>query len=70
MLLDLCDQMEGRTVCALADAAAWPVRWGIRRFRDEFEAKCLPSLVPVGELTAGDGSLVQTDPVITPSGAN
>ncbi|MEN3010905.1 MAG: hypothetical protein ABDI20_08120 [Candidatus Bipolaricaulaceae bacterium] len=21
----MCDQMEGRTLCALADAAAWPV---------------------------------------------
>ena len=39
--------MEGRTVCALADAAAWPVRWGIRRFRDEFEARVKPSLQPI-----------------------
>ncbi len=39
LLLDLCDNMEGRTVCALADAAAWPVRYSILRFRDEFEAR-------------------------------
>jgi NADH-quinone oxidoreductase subunit F len=39
LLLDLCDNMEGRTVCALADAAAWPVRNTILRFRDEFEKK-------------------------------
>ena len=44
LLLQLCDQMEGRTVCALADAAAWPVRNTIQRFRDEFEAKCRPSV--------------------------
>ena len=55
LLLDLCDQMEGRTVCALADAAAWPVRWGIRRFRDEFEAKCQPSAFAGAEL-GGDGA--------------
>jgi len=48
LLRDLCSQMEGRTVCALADAAAWPVRYTIDRFRDEFEAKCKPSLVPSG----------------------
>jgi len=48
LLMDLCSQMEGRTVCALADAAAWPVRYTIDRFRDEFEAKCKPSLVPSG----------------------
>jgi NADH-quinone oxidoreductase subunit F len=39
LLLDLCDNMEGRTVCALADAAAWPVRNTINRFRSEFEKK-------------------------------
>ncbi len=44
ILLDLCDQMEGRTVCALADAAAWPVRNTIQRFREEFEAKCRQSI--------------------------
>ncbi len=48
LLLDLCSQMEGRTVCALADAAAWPVRYTIDRFRADFEAKCRPSLVPAG----------------------
>jgi NADH-quinone oxidoreductase subunit F len=45
LLTDLCSQMEGRTVCALADAAAWPVRYTIDRFRDEFVARCKPSLV-------------------------
>jgi NADH-quinone oxidoreductase subunit F len=39
ILLDLCTQMEGRTICALADAAAWPVRYTLDRFRDEFEAR-------------------------------
>ncbi|MEL6592049.1 MAG: NADH-quinone oxidoreductase subunit NuoF [Bacteroidota bacterium] len=38
-LIELCDTMEGRTVCALADAAAWPVRNTIQRFRSDFEAK-------------------------------
>ena len=52
LLLDLCDQMEGRTVCALADAAAWPVRNTILRFRDEFEAKCRASVFPTGEAAA------------------
>ncbi|MDR8392363.1 NADH-quinone oxidoreductase subunit NuoF [Aliifodinibius sp. S!AR15-10] len=44
LLLDLTNQMEGRTICALADAAAWPVRHTINRFRDEFEAKCKKSV--------------------------
>lgn len=47
LLLDLCDRMEGRTVCALADAAAWPVRNTIKRFQADFEAKIKPSLIAV-----------------------
>jgi NADH-quinone oxidoreductase subunit F len=30
--------MEGHTICALADAAAWGTGWFLRRFRSEFEA--------------------------------
>ena len=47
-LLELCDTMEGRTVCALADAAAWPVRNTINRFRADFEARIRASVVAVG----------------------
>ncbi|TNE70407.1 NADH oxidoreductase (quinone) subunit F [bacterium] len=47
LLLDLTTQMEGRTVCALADAAAWPVRHTITRFRDEFEARCRKSVFAI-----------------------
>ncbi len=39
LLLDLCTQIEGRTICALADAAAWPVRYTITRFREDFEKR-------------------------------
>ena len=38
-LLELCDTMEGRTVCALADATAWPVRSALKKFRSDFEAR-------------------------------
>lgn len=44
LLLELTNQMEGRTICALADAAAWPVRHTINRFRDEFEQRCKQSV--------------------------
>ena len=44
LLLDITTQMEGRTICARADAAAWPVRYTITRFRDEFEARCKKSV--------------------------
>jgi NADH-quinone oxidoreductase subunit F len=36
-LLDIAaSQIEGHTICAFGDAAAWPVRSFIRHFRDEF----------------------------------
>lgn len=37
MLLDVSQQIEGHTICALGDGAAWPVQGLIRHFRDEIE---------------------------------
>ncbi len=37
MLLDVSHEIEGHTICALGDAAAWPVQGLIRHFRDEIE---------------------------------
>ena len=34
MLLDVTKQVEGHTICALGDAAAWPIQGLIRHFRD------------------------------------
>ncbi|RKP11368.1 NADH dehydrogenase flavo protein 1, mitochondrial [Piptocephalis cylindrospora] len=39
MLWELSKQIEGHTICALGDAAAWPVQGLIRHFRPELEAK-------------------------------
>jgi len=36
-LLDVASQVEGHTICALGDAAAWPVQGLIRHFRQEIE---------------------------------
>lgn len=37
LLIDIANNIEGRTVCALGDAAAWPIRGFISKFRDDFE---------------------------------
>jgi NADH-quinone oxidoreductase subunit F len=37
MLMDVANNIEGRTICALGDAAAWPVQSFLKNFRDEFE---------------------------------
>jgi NADH-quinone oxidoreductase subunit F len=48
LLESLFPSIEGRTICALADAAVWPLRSILRKFRAEFEAKvaaAAPALV-------------------------
>jgi len=37
LLVDVADNIEGRTICALGDAAAWPVQSFLKHFRDEFQ---------------------------------
>jgi NADH-quinone oxidoreductase subunit F len=39
LLLDVANTIEGNTICALGDAAAWPVQSYLKKFRDEFEAR-------------------------------
>ncbi|NVK46181.1 MAG: NADH-quinone oxidoreductase subunit NuoF [Rhodobacteraceae bacterium] len=39
MLLDVTKQVEGHTICALGDAAAWPIQGLIRHFRDDIEER-------------------------------
>ena len=39
LLLNVANNIEGNTVCALGDAAAWPVQSVIKKFRDEFEKR-------------------------------
>jgi NADH-quinone oxidoreductase subunit F len=39
LLMDIANNIEGNTICALGDAAAWPVQSMIRRFRHEFEKR-------------------------------
>ncbi len=39
LLLEVSHQIEGHTICALGDAAAWPVQGLIRHFRHEIEER-------------------------------
>ncbi|MEL6661465.1 MAG: NADH-quinone oxidoreductase subunit NuoF [Pseudomonadota bacterium] len=39
MLLGVTKQVEGHTICALGDAAAWPIQGLIRHFRHEIEER-------------------------------
>ena len=39
MLFDVSKQIEGHTICALGDAAAWPIQGLFRHFRGEVEER-------------------------------
>jgi len=39
MLLEVTTEIEGHTICALGDAAAWPIQGLIRHFRPEIEKR-------------------------------
>jgi NADH-quinone oxidoreductase subunit F len=36
LLIDLCDNIEGKSFCGLGDAAAWPIQSAIKRFPEDF----------------------------------
>jgi NADH-quinone oxidoreductase subunit F len=39
LLQEVTKQIEGHTICALGDAAAWPIQGLIRHFRPEIERR-------------------------------
>jgi NADH-quinone oxidoreductase subunit F len=47
IMLDICTQMKGRTICPLSDACAMPVESYIQKFRAEFEAHISERRCPV-----------------------
>jgi NADH-quinone oxidoreductase subunit F len=48
LILDVCDNMMGRTICALADAAAMPAQSFIWKFREEFDRHIADKKCPYG----------------------
>ena len=57
-LLDVTKQVEGHTICALGDAAAWPIQGLIRHFRHEIEDRInqyrLPRAMVQGAVIAAE----------------
>jgi NADH-quinone oxidoreductase subunit F len=48
LILDVCDNMMGRTICALADAAVMPAQSFIWKFREEFDRHIHEKKCPFG----------------------
>src|ERR1035441_410298 len=40
LLWDVADNIDGKTICPLGEAAAWPVKAFVTKYRSEFEAAC------------------------------
>ncbi|HEX6533805.1 MAG TPA: NADH-quinone oxidoreductase subunit NuoF [Gemmatimonadaceae bacterium] len=51
-LLELSDQMTGKTICVLSDSCATPIVSGIQKFRAEFEAHIKGKRCPMGATAA------------------
>jgi NADH-quinone oxidoreductase subunit F len=49
LLNSVADNIQGRTICALGDAAAMPVRAMLKHFKHEFEAKIARSNLPTSD---------------------
>ncbi|HEX7875686.1 MAG TPA: NADH-quinone oxidoreductase subunit NuoF [Sphingobium sp.] len=49
MLQEVTKQVEGHTICALGDAAAWPIQGLIRHFRPEIERRINERGAPIME---------------------
>ena len=73
MLLDVTKQVEGHTICALGDAAAWPIQGLIRNFRGEIEDRLKAKKTGrMGAMAAGrffDDETRQTQRADRPAGS-
>ncbi|OCF57115.1 NADH dehydrogenase [ubiquinone] flavoprotein 1, mitochondrial [Kwoniella mangroviensis CBS 10435] len=61
MLLELTKQVEGHTICALGDAAAWPIQGLMRHFRPEVEARLAAFHAKNGQTLFGGRLLSEAD---------
>ncbi len=48
LILSICPQMMGRTICVLSDAAAMPTESYVKKFRSEFETHIRERRCPMG----------------------
>lgn len=60
MLWELTKQVEGKTICALGDAAAWPIQGLIRNFRPEIEKKIKEAREKTGKEYLAGGHVAGT----------
>lgn len=57
-------QVEGRTICALGDAAAWPIQGLMRAFRPEVERRIAEFRAREGAVMFGGKMVKDIDPTL------
>ena len=57
LLLDICDNIEGKSFCPLGDAASWPIQSAIKKFPEDFRRHLQPVANRVGQHAADEHSL-------------
>ena len=62
MLQELTKEIEGHTICALGDAAAWPVQGLLRHFRPEIEQRIQQFTAQHGQALVGGHLRKDIDP--------
>jgi NADH dehydrogenase (ubiquinone) flavoprotein 1 len=60
-MLIISKQVEGHTICALGDAAAWPIQGLMKNFRHEVEAKIANFHAQHGQVMFGGKLLSEMD---------
>jgi NADH-quinone oxidoreductase subunit F len=61
LLRNICDRVEGRSLCALGDFAVWPVRSYIDNYREEFVAHIEQGGCPYGGESSIEGIVAPVD---------
>jgi NADH-quinone oxidoreductase subunit F len=69
-LVNVADNIAGRTICAFGEACAWPTQSFVAKFPEEFESKAtkptpppLPPEYTPGELIDAEGGTIETVPL-------
>ncbi len=65
LLISIANNIEGNTVCALGEAAAWPVKYMVERFRDEFETRVSSkqSIFPANKVHSMRNTYIPISPI-------
>ena len=50
---DICNNMDGTTICAFGEATAWPMRSMVKKFRTEYEQHITEKRCPFGKSAHG-----------------